>query len=465
MTKVVDRDPLHQLWGGRFTAGLDESVAALNHSLPVDLRLWPYDVRAAKAWVSALGDAGVLDPTEEASLQTGLGSVAERLAGGEGVGAQDEDVHTLVERLLYEEIGPLAGKLNTGRSRNDQVATDLKLWCLETTRAVDLELASLGRTLLAQARVGVDILLPGYTHGQRAQPIRWSFVLLAHAYPLLRDRGRLADAAGRLAELPLGAGALAGSGVVVDRRSLAAALGFEGVTSNSLDTTGARDFVAELIFVLAMVATDVSRLAAELLTYASAEYGFVKLGEGFCTGSSLMPQKRNPDALELVRAKQSRVLGGLMGILSLLRGLPAGYSKDLQEDKALLFDAADTVLATLPAVRGAVETLEVDGDRMAAALDPTLLATDIADELVERGMSFRAAHGVIGELVLAAEAESVSLLAVPVAKALEIHPELPAAIASIGSWEDSIERRSTAGGSSRESVQRQIEELAGAFAS
>ena len=320
----------YQMWGGRFAMGPSEALDALNRSLPVDHRIWPQDVTASKAWVHALGRVGVLAPAEEAQLLEGLDRVAERLADGAAVGAPDEDVHTLVERLLYEEVGAVAGKLHTGRSRNDQVATDLRLWTLEAIDQVDADLAALGRTLLARAREGIDDLLPGYTHGQRAQPVRWAYVLLAHAWPLVRDRQRLADARRRVAELPLGSGALAGSGFPVDRVLLKEALGFRTVSANALDATGDRDFVAEALFALTLVGIHLSRLAADMVLYASAEFGFVRLADEFSTGSSLLPQKRNPDVFELARAKSARVLGDLVALLATLKGLSAGYSKDLQ---------------------------------------------------------------------------------------------------------------------------------------
>src|SRR2546425_1167065 len=259
--------PQHQMWGGRFALGPSEALHALNRSLPVDHRLWPQDVAASKAWVHALGRVGVLTAAEEAALLEGLDRVAERLADGAAVGAPDEDIHTLVERLLYEEVGSAAGKLHTGRSRNDQIATDLRLWTLGAIDQLDVDLAQLGGTLAARARDGMDDLLPGYTHGQRAQPVRWAYVLLAHAWPLVRDRQRLADAHRRTAELPLGSGALAGSGFPVDRVLLKEALGFRALSPNALDVTGDRDFVAEILFALALVGTHLSRLAAELQTY------------------------------------------------------------------------------------------------------------------------------------------------------------------------------------------------------
>ncbi len=451
--------PPHQMWGGRFSLGPSEALDALNRSLPVDHRLWPQDVTASKAWVHALGRVGVVTPAEESQLLEGLDRVAERLADGAAVGAPDEDVHTLVERLLYEEVGPVAGKLHTGRSRNDQVATDLRLWTLTAIDQLDSDLAALARTLVARAQDAVDVLLPGYTHGQRAQPVRWAYVLLAHAWPLVRDRQRLADARRRVAELPLGSGALAGSGFAVDRVLLKEALGFRSISANALDATGDRDFVAEVLFALALVGTHLSRLAAELVLYTSAEFGFVRLSDDFSTGSSLLPQKRNPDVFELARAKAGRLLGDVVALVTTLKGIPAGYSKDLQEDKALLFDAFDTLALVLPAVTGAIAGMTADADRMRAALDASLRATDLADLLVQAGVPFRESHGLVGRLVREAERTGVPLDRVPAAVAAAIHPALPAAVGQLGTWEDSVEGRATPGGASRQSVEQQIEAL------
>ncbi len=453
----------HQMWGGRFALGPAEALDALNRSLPVDHRLWPQDVTASKAWVHALGRAGVLTPPEETLLLDGLDRVGERLADGAAVGAPDEDIHTLVERLLYEEVGAVAGKLHTGRSRNDQCATDLRLWTLDALDQLDADITILGRTLVGRAQDGVDLILPGYTHGQRAQPVRWAYVLLAHAWPLVRDRQRLADARRRVAELPLGSGALAGSGFAVDRVLLKEALGLRSISANALDVTGDRDFVAEVLFAMALIGTHLSRLSAELITYASAEFGFVKLSDAFSTGSSLMPQKRNPDVFELARAKSGRLLGDLVALLATLKGLPAGYQKDLQEDKALLFDAFDTLGLVLPAVSGAIASLTPDAARMEAALDASLRATDLADFLVEAGVPFRDSHGLVGKLVRAAEQAGVALDRVPLAVAAAIHPALGAALSQLGTWETSIEGRATPGGSSRKSVADQIDELRKAF--
>ena len=447
------------MWGGRFTGPPSEALAALNRSLGVDHRLWPQDIAGSKAWVQALGRVGVLTSAEEDQILEGLDTVADRLADGAAVGAADEDVHTLVERLLYEAIGAVAGKLHTGRSRNDQVATDLRLWTLDAIDQLDADVSLLGGALVRRARDGIDDLLPGYTHGQRAQAVRWGYVLLAHAWPLVRDRQRLADARRRVAELPLGSGALAGSGFPVDRVLLKEALGFRSISANALDATGDRDFVAEVLFDIAMIGTHLSRLGAELILYTTAEFGFVKLADEFSTGSSLLPQKKNPDVFELARAKSARVLGDLVALLATLKGLPAGYSKDMQEDKALLFDAFDTMSLVLPAVTGAIATMTIDRERMLAALDPSLRATDLADLLVEAGVPFRESHGLVGRLVREAERAGVPLDKVPTGVAAGIHPALGAAVSQLGGWEDSVEGRATVGGSSRAAVEAQIEEL------
>lgn len=456
--------PTHAMWGGRFAGGPSEALAAVNRSLGIDHRLWPQDVAVSKAWAHALGSADVLTPAEERTILAGLDRVAERLADGAAVGASDEDVHTLVERLLYEEIGDVAGKLHTGRSRNDQVATDLRLWTLDALEQLDADLAVLGATLVGRAREGVDLLLPGYTHSQRAQPVRWAYVLCAHAWPLVRDRLRVTDARRRTAELPLGSGALAGSGFAVDRVLLKEALGFKTISPNALDATGDRDFAADALFACTLVATHLSRLGAELVLFATAEFGFVRLADAFSTGSSLLPQKRNPDVFELARAKAARLGGDLTALLGVLKGLPSGYSKDLQEDKALLFDAFDTLGLLIPAVTGAVATLSVDPGRMRDALDASLRATDLADRLAGAGVPFRESHALVGRLVREAERLGVPLDAVPESAATAVHPALGPIVRGLGSWEDSVERRATAGGSSRQSVLAQIEELQRLFA-
>ncbi len=447
------------MWGGRFESAPADAMRFLNDSLPVDIRLWRQDIRGSQAWVHALADADVLTADEATQIAQGLDRVGSKIADGMAEGASDEDIHSLVERMLFEEIGQLAGKLHTGRSRNDQVSTDLRLWCMEAIDGLAQEVATLGSALVAAARNGVDIILPGYTHGQQAQPVRWAFVLLAHAWPLVRDLDRLAETRKRVAILPLGSGALAGSGVAVDRQRIREELGFEAVTGNALDATGDRDFVADVVYAVAMIATHLSRLGAEMVTYSSSEYGYIKLSDQFSTGSSLMPQKRNPDAFELARAKAPRVLGSLTSVLGMMHGLPAGYSKDLQEDKRPLFDAVDTILVTLRAMCGAVSTCETVPSKMTGALQDGLLATDLADLLVENGIPFRDAHGLVGQVVGLAERHEIGMLSIPEEELAKVHVLLPALFSQMGSADWSVERRLAAGSTSKASVMKQLEDL------
>jgi argininosuccinate lyase len=406
----------HRLWGGRFAEGPAPEMDRLNTSLDVDHRLWREDIAGSQAWATALGAAGVIEQQEAAMLRSGLDRVAVRLAKWtprDWAAAVDEDIHTLVERLLGEEVGPVAGKLHTGRSRNDQVATDTRLWALGAIARVDAALRELQRALLARAEEHVDTIMPAYTHLQRAQPVSAAHWLLSHAWPLARDRQRLADARRRVAVLPLGSGAIAGCPFPVDRVLLKETLGFSELSANSIDAVADRDWVAELVWVLAMTGVHLSRLGEDLVIYASTEFGLVRLGEQWSTGSSLMPQKRNPDAMELARAKAGRMIGNLTAVLTLLKGLPSGYNKDLQEDKAALFDAFDTLEVLLPAVTGTIRTLEINSERSASAVDAGMLATELADHLVRRGAPFRSAHTLVGNLVRLAEERGCTLDALP----------------------------------------------------
>ncbi len=398
----------HRLWGGRYAVPPAPALEELNRSLAVDRRLWREDIRGSRAWVQALAGAGVLAPADAVTLDAGLARVAVRLEAGEGEHATDEDIHTLVERLLYEEVGDLAGRLHTGRSRNDQVATDARLWALAAGERLELELRALGAALADQAAARIDLVMPAFTHLRRAQPVRVAHWLLAHFWPLVRDRRRLADALGRTAVLPLGSGAIAGCPFPVDRALLAQLLGFQAISENSIDAVGDRDWVAELLFVAALVGVHLSRLAEDLIVLSSQEFGLVRLPEAYTTGSSLMPQKRNPDGLELARGKAARLVGDLGAALTLLKGLPSGYDKDLQEDKELLFSAFDTLFLVLPATRETVAGLRCEEQALAAAVDDEgLLATDLADELVRRGVPFREAHAAVGRLLRRAETEGV----------------------------------------------------------
>jgi argininosuccinate lyase len=442
---------------------MDPRLDRLNRSLPVDRRLWREDLATNRAWVGALERCGVLGAADRETLLAGLVKVESALAGGAADGAPDEDIHSLVERLLGEAIGPLAGRLHTGRSRNDQVATDLRLWTIGALGRLDAALAALGRALIGQAERGMDVLLPAYTHTQRAQPVRLAHWALAHVWPLARDRARLAEASGRAAVLPLGSGAIAGSGFAVDRQRLAADLGFSGVSANSMDAVGDRDFAVEAVFVAALAGTHLSRLAEDLVLFSSAEFGFVRLSEPFTTGSSLMPQKRNPDSLELVRGAAGHLLGRLVGLLATLKAMPTGYQKDLQQNNAALFEALDLAEQAAALLAGVVETLVPDAARMAAALDPSVLATDLADKLVASGMAFRDAHALVGALVRRAEELGVPLNRVSAAEAGRLDPALPVSLQALGGPEEAVERRALPGGTARAAVQAQLEAARAAF--
>ena len=447
----------HRLWGGRYAAGPAPALDELNRSLPVDRRLWAEDIEGSQAWVRALQGAGVLAPAEAASLIGGLQRVAARLAAGEAEGALDEDIHTLVERLLYEEAGAVAGKLHTGRSRNDQVATDSRLWAQRACGTLAAGLQDLQQALLTQAEAHVELLIPAYTHLRRAQPTRVAHWLLAHFWALQRDRERLQQAADRVAVLPLGSGAIAGSGFPVDRAALAAELGFRSVTENSIDAVGDRDWVCELAFVGALTGAHLSRLAEDLILFSAEEFGFVTLPEAYTTGSSLMPQKRNPDGLELARGASARLLGELTAALAMLKGLPSGYNKDLQEDKRIIFTVVDTLQLLLPVTRDTVAGLVWRQASLAAAVeDDALLATDLADELVRRGLPFREAHHAVGRLLRAAEAQGSPLAALPRAVWADAHPLFLSPSLPRVTGETSVEARSAAGGSARAAVVAQV---------
>ena len=452
------------MWGGRFAEPMDPRLDRLNRSLPVDRRLWREDLATNRAWVRALERCGVLTAHERQAMLGGLDAVEKSLANGAADGAGDEDIHSLVERLLGEAVGALAGKLHTGRSRNDQMATDLRLWTTGALSRLDAALASVGRALIGQAERGLDLLMPAYTHTQRAQPVRYAHWALAHVWPLARDRARAAEAGRRAAVLPLGSGAIAGSGFAVDRTALAADLGFAEVSRNSMDAVGDRDFAVEAVFVASLALTHLARLAEDLVLFSSAEFGFVRLAEPFTTGSSLMPQKRNPDSLELVRGIAGQSLGKLVALLATMKAMPTGYQKDLQENNAALFDALDRAEAAAELMAAVVETLAPDGPRMAAALDGSVLATDLADLLVAAGLPFRDAHAAVGALVRRAEELGVPLDRVGADEAARIDRALPAQLAALGGPEAAVERRALPGGTARQAVVAQIAAARNAFA-
>lgn len=447
----------HRLWGGRFASGPAPELDALNRSIETDLRLWPFDVRLSKAWAVALWHAGVLTLEESAAIERGLDAVADRLTAGETPVASDEDVHTLIDRLLHEEIGDVASKLHTGRSRNDQVATATRMWAMDACITLDSAVRALQRTMLDRAVELGATLMPSYTHLQRAQPVLAAHWMLSHFWPLDRDRARLEGASRAAGVLPLGSGAIAGSAFPVSRVLLQGSLGFAGLSRNSIDAVSDRDFVAELLFGTTMLATHLSRLAEDLILFGSSEFGFVRFGDTFTTGSSMMPQKRNPDALEIARGSGARLLGDLVALLGTIKGLPTGYNKDLQDDKRALFDAVDTMLLVLPAVTGTLAELSFRADRMKAALASSMMATDLADYLVEKGASFREAHAAVGALVREAEEKRCELTTLPFESFASAHSAFDRDVFESLSALRSVERREVDGGTGPGAVRSQID--------
>ncbi len=371
----------HKLWGGRFSTPTAAALDALNRSIGIDYRLWPFDISLSQAWAVALWGAGVLTLEESKKIERGLAAVGQKIAAGAQPIASDEDVHTFIDRMLHEEVGDTASKLHTGRSRNDQVATATRLWSMDACTKLDAAAKALQQVMVDHAAGLEDVLMPSYTHLQRAQPVSAAHWILSHFWPLERDRARIASAARAAAVLPLGAGAIAGCAFPISRVLLQGSLGFSSLSQNSIDAVGDRDFIAELLFAVAMMATHLSRLAEDLIIYGSSEFGFVQFGDAFTTGSSMMPQKRNPDALELARGSGARAIGDLSTLLATLKGLPSGYNKDLQDDKRVLFDAVDTVLLVLPAVAGALQETRFNGKRMRAALSSSMMATARCDRI------------------------------------------------------------------------------------
>jgi argininosuccinate lyase len=401
-----------RFWGGRFAVNNDEQVAAFGRSIDVDAEMALDDLDGSIAHVRGLGRAGILSETEVTSLVDGLAGLRREVENGElSWDPTLEDVHMNLEAALTERLGAIAGKLHTGRSRNDQVATDLRLWTRRAIDRLDRALVDFEEALVGLAEREGDAVLPGATHTQPAQPVLFGHHLLAYVEMAERDRGRLADARRRLNVSPLGAGALAGAGYPLDRETTATELGFDGVTANSLDAVGDRDFVVETLAAVSLAMVHLSRLAEEIAWWSNPRFGFVRVADAYSTGSSMMPNKRNPDPVELVRGRTAASIGAVTGVLTLLKGLPLGYQRDLQEDKPALFRTVATCEASLAVMTGLVATLVVDRDRMAdAAADGYTTATTLADALVRRGVPFRAAHRIVGALVARAEQEGIRLL-------------------------------------------------------
>ena len=447
----------HKLWGGRFAGGAAPALEAVNRSIATDFRLWPFDIRLSKAWAVALWNAGVLSIDESRRIEAGLDAVGQRFAGGAAPVATDEDVHTMIDRLLHAEIGEVASKLHTGRSRNDQVATATRLWCIDACDKLDTAVRGLQHVMVRQATQHQQSLMPSYTHMQRAQPVSIAHWMLSHFWPLDRDRARLAAAARSAGVLPLGSGAVAGCAFPISRVLLKGSLGFSSVSKNSIDAVADRDFIAELLFSLSLLGAHLSRLAEDLILYGSSEFGFVRFGDAYTTGSSMMPQKRNPDALELARASGARMLGDLTSLLATIKGLPSGYNKDLQEDKRVLFDAVDGILLVLPAVAGTLNELTFDTARMAAAISSTMMATDLADYLVGKGITFREAHATVGAMVRQAEELGVELNALPMGTFEAAHAAFGSDVRDALAARASVDRREVEGGTGPRAVRAQLE--------
>ena len=431
------------LWHGRFEGGPAEALQALNDSLPFDRRMFREDIAGSRAHVRMLSRVGLMSEVDSEAVLAALDAVEAEMADGSfAFAAGDEDIHTAVERRVTELAGDAGARLHTGRSRNDQVATDLRLWTLRELGDLARLITTFQGTLAARADEAADAYLPGYTHLQRAQPVLLAHHLLAHGWALARDVDRLLDARDRADVSPLGAGALAGSSLPLDPDSVAADLGFAARFENSMDAVGDRDFVAESLFALALLGVHLSRIGEELVLWSSEEFGFVDLDDAFSTGSSMLPQKKNPDVAELARGKAGRLIGHLTGLLATLKGLPMAYNKDLQEDKEPLFDAFDTVRLTLAALDGMVSTLAFRTDRMADAADsPYAAAIDLAEYLVAAGTPFRDAHAVVGALVRAALAGEGSLVDLVLADE-RLGPEAAALLAPGAP----VRRRTTPGG-------------------
>jgi argininosuccinate lyase len=443
------------LWGGRFSGGPAEIMRHINASIAFDRRLYAEDIAGSKAHCAMLVAQNILSPQDGVAIASGLDRIKAEIEQGHFQFSEErEDIHMNVEARLAELIGPAAGRLHTARSRNDQVATDFRLWVRAAIDRIDPALQALQRALIDQAETHAATVMPGYTHLQIAQPVTFGHHLLAYVEMLGRDRGRFADCRRRLNESPLGAAALAGTSFAIDRWTTAAALGFDRPAANSLDAVSDRDFAIEFLAAAAVAAMHLSRLAEEIVLWCSAEFGFIALSDAFTTGSSIMPQKRNPDAAELVRAKSGGMTGSLVALLTVMKGLPLAYGKDMQEDKVPVFEAADTLLLCLAATTGMVADMQPDVARLRAAAERGFAtATDLADWLVRRlDLPFRRAHQVTGAIVKAAEARGCTLAQLPLAAMQSIEPAITEAVYEVLDVERSVASRTSFGGTAPDRV-------------
>jgi argininosuccinate lyase len=446
------------MWGGRFASGPAEIMEEINASIGFDRKLAAQDIEGSLAHVAMLAARGVVAQSDADAIAAGLNQVKGEIEAGTFVFKRAlEDIHMNVESRLAELIGPTAGRLHTARSRNDQIATDFKLWVRDTIDALDGQIVDLQRALAARALECADMVMPGFTHLQSAQPVTFGHHLLAYVEMLARDRGRFADARKRLNECPLGAAALAGTSFPIDRFMTAKALGFDRPTANSLDSVADRDFALEALAAAAIAATHLSRLAEEIVLWTTPQFGFVKLSDAFSTGSSIMPQKRNPDAAELVRGKTGRVVGALIGLMTVMKGLPLAYAKDMQEDKEGVFDALETLSLALAAMAGMIRDLTPDAKKMKAAAGAGYAtATDLADWLVrELKLPFREAHHVTGRIVALASERGLALEQLKLEDMQSVEPRVTGTVFAVLGVERSVKSRTSYGGTAPANVRRQ----------
>jgi argininosuccinate lyase len=450
-----------RLWGGRFSGGPSDALAKLSLSVHFDWRLAPYDLRASKAHARVLHRAGLLTDDEATRMLLALDDLAEAVRSGEfRPTAADEDVHTALERGLLERLGALGGKLRAGRSRNDQVATDLRMYLRDHVRRIVHAVVDLESALMGQAEQHPAVAMPGMTHLQHAQPVLLAHHLLAHVQALSRDVDRLQDWDERAAISPLGSGALAGSSLPLDPEAVARELGFAGPAANSIDAVADRDFAAEFLFATALLGVHLSRIGEEIILWSTPEFGWARLDDAWSTGSSIMPQKKNPDIAELARGKSGRFIGNLTGLLTTLKGLPLAYDRDLQEDKEPVFDTVDQLLTLLPAVTGLVATLRFDTRRLAAAAPAGFaLATDVAEWLVREGVAFRDAHEISGAFVSYCEERGVDLPELTDDQLAAIDPRLTPEVRAVLSVSGALQARSAVGGTSPDRVAEQLRDL------
>jgi argininosuccinate lyase len=447
------------MWGGRFSAGPDAIMEAINASIGFDQRLSDQDIAGSQAHAAMLAAQGIITQADADAIRDGLDRVKAEIDAGEFVfSAALEDIHMNVESRLRDLIGAAAGRLHTARSRNDQVATDFRLWVRDQCDAAAEGLEALQRALLAQAEAGADWVMPGFTHLQTAQPVTWGHHMMAYVEMFARDAGRFRDARARMNECPLGAAALAGTGFPIDRAATAASLGFDKPMDNSLDAVSDRDFALEFLSAAAICAVHLSRLSEELVIWSSAQFRFVTLSDRFSTGSSIMPQKKNPDAAELIRAKIGRITGALVALLTVMKGLPLAYSKDMQEDKEQVFDAADTLMLALAAMTGMMSDLTANRAALEAAASAGFsTATDLADWLVrEAGLPFREAHHVTGALVARAEARGVDLPDLSLDEMQAVHGAITSAVFEVLGVHNSVASRTSHGGTAPAQVRARI---------